>query len=153
MYVCLDCGKLYDEQPTIQERHGELDGNWYETLPDTCICGGNIEEAVQCKVCDDWYSEDDLVEGVCGYCLHRNLQACTVEEFIDTFEIEKCTFEINAALEHVFTSDEVNEILMREFKECLHKKRKLPSRLENAMNTYLQDTWAEFLTERSAENG
>lgn len=153
VFICEDCGKLYDEQPVIKERHGELDGNWCETLPDTCACGGNIEEAVHCAVCDDWCSTEELVEGVCRYCLHHELTAENVKNFVGTFEIEKCTFEINAALEFIFTSDEVNEILMRELNECLETKRKMPSRLEDAMNNELQDDWAEFLAERSADNG
>ena len=149
MYVCSDCGRLYEDQPVVTERHGELDGNWCETLPDTCSCGGNIEEAVKCAVCDDWYAPDSLTEGVCRYCLHHELTAENVESFVGTFEIEKCTFETNAAREYVFTSDEVNEILMRELKECLHTKKIMPSRLEDAMNTYLQDAWAEYLSEKS----
>jgi hypothetical protein len=42
---------------------------------------------------------------------------------------------------------------MREFKECLQTKKIMPSRLEDAIKTYLNDAWAEFLTERSAVNG
>ncbi len=147
MYACSDCGRLYDEQPVRRERHGELDGDWCEKFVE-CTCGGAIEEAVKCKVCDDWHSEDELTEGVCRYCLHHELTAENVEVFVGTFEIEKCTFEINAALEHVFSSEEVNEILMRELKEVLHTKRMMPSRLEDSIKTYLQDNWAQFLAEK-----
>lgn len=153
MYVCTKCGKLSEEQPTRREYHREVPGDSYETFVDSCKCGGEIEKAVKCAVCDDWYDADSLTEGVCRYCLHHELTPENVESFVGTFEIEKCTFEINAALEYIFTSDEVNEILMRELKECLHTKKIMPSRLEDAMNTYLQDAWAEFLAERSAENG
>ena len=151
MYVCLDCGAVYEEQPTRTERHGELDGNWYETFVE-CPCGGAIEKAVECAVCGEWYSNDDLTEGVCDYCMHRNLNANNVEAFADTFEVEKCSFEVNAILEHVFSSEEVNEILMREFKQMLHTKRMMPTRLEDSMKTYLQDDWANFLAEL-AEKG
>ena len=147
MYICPDCGKLFDEEPTAQESRDYGEGKCFETVSIPCACGTYPEEAKECAICGEWEVADELIEGVCEYCLHHELTATNVENFINTFEIDKCTFEVNAALEYVFTSDEVNAILMRELRECLHKRKMMPRRLEDAMKTYLQDTWAQFLKE------
>ena len=150
MYICENCGELYDELPIRKEYHGELEGNWYETFAE-CSCGGNIEKAYECKVCGEWFSEDIiLTEGVCDFCLHRELNAESIEEFIGTFEVEKCEFEINSAFGYIFSSEEVNEILMRELKKTLRIKHMKPLMLEDSINLYLRDDWARFLARKGA---
>ena len=74
----------------------------------------------------------------------------TLTEFIDGYETEKITFELNGILDYVFTSDEVNEILLRELKNMLALNR-MPAVLENHIKTTLQDDWAAFLAEHKGE--
>lgn len=155
MYVCVKCGRLFTDEdvPTYKNKHTELEGNWYETFIDDCPCGGTLEEAKKCIVCGEYHCEDDFIEEVCLFCLNHHKTAANIEAYVNEFETEKCSFEINAAFEYIFSSEEVNEILMQVFKEYLYLKKILPSRFEDAINTYLQDDWAAYLAERSRING
>lgn len=148
MYICADCGRLYDEMPTHTERH---DDYYSEPVNSGCYCGGDIEEAVRCSVCGEYHSADMLTEKVCDYCLHSNMKPKQLEGFIDGFETEKISFELNGILDYVFTSDEVNEILLRELKETLYNKKIMPPKLEHHIKNELQDDWAAFLAETQGE--
>lgn len=150
MYICTKCGALYTEEevPLYEMRHTELEGRYSETFIDDCPCGGTIEEAKHCVICDDYYDEDSLVNGVCPYCLNHYKTAEVVEGYVNDYDIETCIFEVNGAFQYIFTSEEVNEILMQVLKNYLHVNKIMPSRLEDAINTYLQDDWAEYLAER-----
>lgn len=143
MFICTDCGRLYDEMPVHTEHH---DDYYSELVNSDCCCGGMIDEAKRCKVCGEYVTEDDIVEGVCEDCLHLEMKAKSVESFIDSYRIaERTYFNLNPIIEHVFTDDEVNEILLREIKNILNHKLMMPSRLEYAMKHDLQEDWAAFL--------
>ena len=144
MFICTDCRRLYDNQPVFIE-----DGKSY---PDRCYCSGIIEEAKRCRVCGEYTTEDDIVDGVCEGCLHIEMKADTVERFIDHYTFtERTHFQLNPVIEHVFTDDEVNEILLREIKASLRLKNMMPTRLENAMKSDLQEDWAAFLAKTKGE--
>lgn len=150
MFICTDCGRLYDEMPIHTEHH---DDYYSEPVNSDCYCGGMVEEAKRCKVCGEYVTEDDIVEGVCEACLHLEMKAETVEAFIDSYRFtERTYFQLNPIIEHVFSDDEVNEILLREIKNTLNIKRMMPSRLENAMKNDLQEDWAAFLKKTKGEN-
>ena len=102
MYVCVKCGRLFNDEevPTRKERHTELEGYWYETFMDDCPCGGTLEEAKQCAVCGEYHCEDDLIEEVCPFCFNHHKTAENIEAYVNEFETEKCSFEINAAFEY-----------------------------------------------------
>lgn len=42
-WVCMDCGRRFDEPHVITESHG-LDGPWHETFPLCPFCGGDVRE-------------------------------------------------------------------------------------------------------------
>lgn len=148
MYICPDCGKLYDALPTTEDIQPYGEGGCVELHEVPCSCGCYLEEAKQCAICDEWQVADELTEGVCEYCINREMTADNVEGFVETFETVNCSFDINAAFEYVFTSEEVNQILMRELREYLHIKKIMPPRFEEAIKTYLNDEWAKYLIEQ-----
>ena len=50
MYVCLDCGKVFEEPKYWEEEHG-LDSPPYELWKGCPVCGGDFVEAVICDGC------------------------------------------------------------------------------------------------------
>ena len=71
MQICLECGKVFedDEIAHWQESRGEFWGfPCSETVSGCPECGGDYEEAVECDRCGEWFSEDELNEGLCECC-------------------------------------------------------------------------------------
>ncbi len=68
MYVCLDCGKLFDSPKKIIEKHG-LDSPPYEEFYACPKCGGAYVETTICNVCGN-YITNDYIETADGniYC-------------------------------------------------------------------------------------
>lgn len=68
-YICLDCGKIYDEDdvPTYRDCDYVNIGVGYqkvrdEVFIDRCECGGFIDKARICRECGEFYPES------VGYC-------------------------------------------------------------------------------------
>lgn len=53
MYVCLDCGCLFDDPEAYTESHG-LDSLPYETYSGCPKCAGAYVETVECDCCGEW---------------------------------------------------------------------------------------------------
>ena len=151
MFICTDCKRLYDEQPFFTENYGH--GTPDREFPDRCrYCNGMIEEAKRCKVCGEYTTEDDITEGVCDACLYMEMKPDNVDAFLDHYTFtERTHFQLNPVIEHAFTDDEINWILLRELKNTLHLKHMMPTRLENALKSDLQDDWAQFLANTKGE--
>ncbi len=79
MFICNDCGEIFDEPRQSIILHDEVDcqrEEYYDTCPS---CGENdIDVVVQCTVCNDYiaeYKREDYVafesgDVVCNECLH-----------------------------------------------------------------------------------
>ncbi len=146
MYVCPNCGRTIETLPKIKEIHDELDGNPWEWVSDCCCkCGGYFEEAYQCQVCDDYYCEDEINDGVCFACLERNLKPDSILNFIDKEPTFPERVNIKSIFLSVFTDSEINQILLNELKKSIVDLRMLPNSLENAIKTVFIDEWANFL--------
>lgn len=65
MYICENCGKTFREMPTCCG--GEVD----EIVTDTCSCGGNIDYAVECEVCGEYYPSNETTDGICDKCFEK----------------------------------------------------------------------------------
>lgn len=81
MFICLDCGRLFEEAVAYTETHGFTDG-LYETWNGCPRCGGAFVETRCCDncgeyivnqyikttsgelICDNCYVEKDISEGV-----------------------------------------------------------------------------------------
>ncbi len=56
MYVCSDCGAVFDEPQSWVEPHGEK-------MSGCPLCAGNYVEAQRCELCDSEYDPDTAEHG------------------------------------------------------------------------------------------
>lgn len=69
MYICLECGAVFEEPETWEEGRGEFWGfPCSETVSGCPECGGDYEDAVKCRRCEEWHSEDELTDELCECC-------------------------------------------------------------------------------------
>ena len=72
MYICPNCNQIVDELPTGRTSYPEPFGNGerseIETITD-CSCGGQFEEAAECKICGEVCANETLHDGFCPECL------------------------------------------------------------------------------------
>lgn len=73
MYMCSECGAVYDELPTIREKIGYYGSEpQYETYEvDECSCGGWLKETAKCKRCGEDKIEDDFTDDFCKDCTNE----------------------------------------------------------------------------------
>lgn len=67
MYICLDCGNVFDEPKILKESHGFHDG-YYESLYYCPECLGDYEEACICDKCGEIIPESESENGLCPLC-------------------------------------------------------------------------------------
>lgn len=70
MYICKECGAIFDDPDEIVEVVGEF---WGQTAAETwwiCpSCGDTyFKTAKMCLSCEEYFDEDDLNGGVCDEC-------------------------------------------------------------------------------------
>lgn len=114
MLKCNYCGRVIedDELGTHREYMGECHGTpAYDTFQDNCSCGGDYEEATRCKECDEWFTDDELINGFCDDCLESEMTFENSEKFGAE---ENC---LNYFYECVLGIDKINEILGKYLRE------------------------------------
>lgn len=71
MFICLDCGCVFDEPKHWIETHG-LDSPLYEEWDGCPFCGGAYAETYKCDGCNDWlcgtYAETKNGNKYCENC-------------------------------------------------------------------------------------
>lgn len=71
MFICLDCGCVFDEPKHWIETHG-LDSPPYEECDGCPSCGGAYAETYKCDGCNDWlcgtYAETKNGNKYCENC-------------------------------------------------------------------------------------
>ena len=73
MYVCLDCGRAFEDPKHYVETHG-LNSSPYEEWDGCPKCGGNYVEAILCYECGEWITGEyvELKNGdVIGECCYE----------------------------------------------------------------------------------
>ena len=60
MYLCLDCGQIFEHSKHYVEAHG-FDSPPYEEWNGCPACGGSFIDALQCSICGK-YIRDDFIE-------------------------------------------------------------------------------------------
>ena len=58
MYVCLECGEIFDEPDTWSEYHPYGEGYAEELWSGCPSCNGAYVEAFKCDCCDEWINDD-----------------------------------------------------------------------------------------------
>jgi DNA-directed RNA polymerase subunit RPC12/RpoP len=104
IYLCDRCGKLFDQPDIVTEPHGEKVG----VCPH---CHGHFEIMHQCKICGEYFTEDDLTDGVCDACIYND---ATVERCIRYGADCEESVAINGFIASVLSADKINEILANE---------------------------------------
>ena len=75
MYICLECGEVFESCSEWAEPHGE----------DMCgcpYCGGAFEIAMKCNICGKYHLEDDLINGICEDCAKSNFEYETALKYL-----------------------------------------------------------------------
>ena len=67
MYVCLECGNIFEEPEHSVETHG-FPFPPYEHFYDSPCCGGNFAEAFKCDCCDEWITDSYVKVDDKRYC-------------------------------------------------------------------------------------
>jgi hypothetical protein len=109
MFKCTECGYLFDEPDTWKEPHGEILGG----CP---CCAGHFDEACQCELCGDWFTEDELTMGVCDECIN---EYSAYKDCKDVFEGETAEAKIDYLAYMLLDEATINDILRRYLAERL----------------------------------
>ena len=117
MLKCLECGCLF---PKGEEDRWEESGEFWgqpisETVTGCPSCGGAYEETTPCVECGKEHLADDLYGGMCKKCLEPYVNDFDV--CLKLGEMQKESIEVNALLLTMFTTAEIEEILIRELKQ------------------------------------
>ena len=67
MFVCIDCGEVFEESKHWQERHG-LDTPPYEEWTGCPQCGGSYTIAYRCDDCGEWITDEYIKIDDARYC-------------------------------------------------------------------------------------
>lgn len=119
MLICENCGNtiLESEIKTRTETSISETSSGFifdvEHYDEGCDCGGAFVEAEICPICGEYKPKD--LNKVCDYCLEDEE---TLETALEMGEKFKDDIEINSFLASVFTPQEIEEILTREFKQA-----------------------------------
>ena len=67
MFVCLECGRLFEEPAVWEEKHG-LDYGPYELWSGCPLCHGGYTETYRCDCCDEFITGDYIMVDDKRYC-------------------------------------------------------------------------------------
>ena len=108
MYECLICDRRFHEFDVQVDEFGGKKA----VCP---YCKGEIEDLYECKVCGGLYSDDELESGVCRECIDKHT---TFDNCIEFGNDCKVNVKINGFVAYVLSSEQINEILIREAKKA-----------------------------------
>lgn len=124
MVICEKCGAIIREDDLIHRKYKLSDyrGGIYEN-DCRCSCGGDVNEAKQCKACGEYFNADDMHGEYCEDCLTSEM---TVDNAI------KCGAEVDARREvslngflaSLFSEEEIDALLLREMERRMAKSRR-----------------------------
>jgi hypothetical protein len=73
MYICNDCGEVFEEFKEVCEAHPYGMGSAYETW---CVCpyceSNDFDEAEECECCGEAFPKKSLTDGLCEECYEEN---------------------------------------------------------------------------------
>lgn len=114
-YQCHECDRQFDKPDVIKETHGFKDGS-YEEFGVCPYCKGFYEEVFQCKICGEYFTEDELTSGVCDDCIYQHDTDIELLYRLGNEEDAKETVKLNGFIASVFTEEMIAEILMQELR-------------------------------------
>ena len=114
-YQCHECDRSFEEPDIITETHG-LDTPPYEKIAVCPYCKGYFEEMQECKICGEYFTEDELTSGVCDDCIYSHDTDIELLYRLGNEEDAKETVKLNGFIASVLTEEQINEIVMRELR-------------------------------------
>ena len=114
-YQCHECDRQFDKPDFVTETHGfELPP--YEKMAVCPYCKGYFEEMYQCKVCKEFFTDDELTSGVCDCCIWDKATDFEFCYKLGNEEDAKETIKLNGLVASIFTEEQIAEILMKELR-------------------------------------
>lgn len=148
MLVCVNCGKIFDEEiGTHTEYHGHS-AYYNEVVDNDAVCPdchyGELVEATKCLVCGEWFYDENGVE-VCEVCIDKS---ANIENGYELGEHDCCEVKVNGFLASVFTEDDIHAILLDYLKA---NKDKYAKEIKDFYR-FDYSPLAELLIDRKEEN-
>ena len=84
MFICKDCGHIFDESEVWTESRGMFQEQYaYESVDGCPLCRGEYEEAKFCLECESVFKEDDVLGGCyCKKCLSEKFSYAEALEYL-----------------------------------------------------------------------
>lgn len=121
MYICEDCGKLFEEEECEIEYQPMSDEfPSYITkriIPKTCSCGGDFVEAQKCVKCGEYTASE---YGLCDSCLESEK---TIDNCLEIGDEWQEDVKLNGFLMTFFDKSEIEHILKEHIKNSPDKAR------------------------------
>lgn len=127
MLICNRCDAVFDEAEAVSGKSydrvcGNSFASGWERWSECPHCGNNdLEEAEQCKCCEEWFHKDDLNDELCKECINDKK---VFENALGYGETIKGQVSINGFWTIVFTPEEIEEVLKKVFSELPQYKQK-----------------------------
>jgi hypothetical protein len=114
-YQCHECDRRFEEPDIITETHGMTDGSCekHGVCP---YCKGYFEEMTQCRICGQYFTEDELSGGVCDDCIYQHDTDIELLYRLGNEEDAKETVLLNGFIASVLTAELISEIVIRELR-------------------------------------
>lgn len=114
-FQCHECDRRFEEPDFVIERHG-LDTPPYERMAVCPYCKGYFEQMYQCKICGEWFTDEELTSGVCDDCIYQHDTDIELLYKLGNEEEAKENVTLNGFIASVLTEEQISEILMRELR-------------------------------------
>ena len=114
MYICVDCGFVFEETEVDFESYNHADHGDRPAVEEWACCPackGAFTDAVKCKMCENWFDEVHLFGGVCDKCIEVNSDFDTC---LNVGSRHRESVRLNSFLFWLFDEDEIEQILTRE---------------------------------------
>jgi predicted amidophosphoribosyltransferase len=106
-YQCHECDRRFEEPDIVTEIHGMTDGSC-EKIGVCPYCHGYYGSMQKCKICGEYFTEDELENGVCDECIYEHDTDHELCYRLGEKSIELVS--INSFLASAFTEAQINEI-------------------------------------------
>ena len=132
MYICEDCGKIYENNEVEYNPNEGLNGDYPDVFNtiyvENCDCGGALVEAKECHCCGEWISANGY--DYCKDCLEEHKNLDTMLEIGADWENN---ISLNGFLTSAFTKEDIEQILIDALKNGEKEK------LVKAINKYCEE--------------
>ena len=116
MYICSDCGKVFEDEEVLNvEKNDRISGNVFLCRPircgsycelEDCTCGGELEKAMPCENCGSWVEDGNCL---CKDCLEEYKTLDTALEIGGDWD--DCV-SLNGFLLYFYSREDIELILL-----------------------------------------